>query len=151
MLFAAWRARLEAVRAGLLSAQGDARAGTRVDGEHRPANRGERGAVTTQGYLAAGIGERLAALDGALELLDRMPADPRHKAVTGAQITLEDEGGEVVELAILPGGDGTEVEGVRVVSPEAPIAKAIWGREEDEEARIVRGGQATDWVLVAVR
>ena len=58
-LVAAWRAELEDRAAALRSSQAAAGAGTRVDGTHRPANRGERAAVTAQGYLAHGLGQRL--------------------------------------------------------------------------------------------
>ncbi len=146
-LFASWRAHLQGVRDGLLGAQGQARAGTRVDGEHRPENRGERAAVTTQGYLAAGIGARLAELNAALDVLDRMAPEPRERAVTGALITLADGEGRERILAILPGGDGTAVEAVRVVSPEAPVARALWGRVEGDEVELPGSGA---WEVVDV-
>lgn len=149
-LFAAWAEHLRGVRAGLVSAQGDATAGARVDGDHRPQNRGERGAVTAQGYLAAGLGARLAALDAALDLLDRIEPSARDRAVTGAVVSLESEAGEALALAILPGGDGSAVEGVVVVSPEAPVAVAVWGRSAGEELTLVRGGQAASWEVVDV-
>lgn len=149
-MFAAWRTHLEGVRDGLLEAQGDARAGTRVDGTHRPANRGERGAVTTQGYLAAGIGQRMAALDAALELLDRMPPSPRPKVVTGAQVVLERDAGDTLVLAILPGGDGTELAGHVIVSPDAPVARALWGKEPGDEVTLTRAGERQDWSIETV-
>ena len=52
--FELWRAELQRRRALHAARQAEARAGTRVDGDHRPENRGERAAVTTQGYLAIG-------------------------------------------------------------------------------------------------
>ena len=82
-LFDAWRAHLDALRDDLLGEQGAARAGARVDGSHRPANRGERAAVTSQGYLAHGLAQRLATLDAAVDLLDRMAPTRRSAVVTG--------------------------------------------------------------------
>lgn len=149
-LFEAWRTHLRGVRDGLTAAQGDARAGTRVDGDHRPENRGERAAVTTQGYLAAGIGARLAALDAALDLLDRMDPSPRSSAVTGAVVEVENDE-QTLCFAILPGGDGTAIDGVAVVSPEAPVARALWGLVEDDEATLTRGGARSEWTVVTVR
>ena len=67
-LIDAWKAHLQEGRAVLLAGQTAARAGTRVDGSHRPENRGERAAVTSQGYLAQGLAQRLEALDADLAL-----------------------------------------------------------------------------------
>ena len=150
-LFDAWRRRLSVLRDELRGEQGAARAGTRVDGSHRPANRGERAAVTSQGYLAHGLAQRLAAIDAALELLERMAPTPRATVVTGAQVELEHtETGESLAVAVLPGGDGTDLGGVRVVSPEAPIARALWGRSEDDEVELRRGGASASWVIAQV-
>ena len=144
-LFAAVRARLEEQRAELVRSQGDAVSGARVDGAHRPANRGERAAVTSQGYLSAGIGQRLAELDAALSLLDRVDPSPREKVATGALVEV-DHGGRERRLVLLPGGLGMDVDGVTVLSPDAPLAQALWGLEEGEEARF--RGEAVEIVAV---
>lgn len=127
-VFEAVREALEAQRDEVKRSQGEAVSGTRVDGTHRPANRGERAAVTSQGYLSAGLAQRLAELDGALELLERIDPGPRERVVTGARVVVEQNGVERT-LVLLPGGLGRTVAGVTVLSPEAPLAQALWGRE----------------------
>ena len=71
-IVAAWRSLLSDRLLTHESSKDAARSGTRVDGEHRPSNRGERAAVTTQGYLAHAFGERSLALQSSLEQLDAM-------------------------------------------------------------------------------
>ena len=61
-LVTAWERILQDRLQSLSSSQDAARSGTRVDGEHRPSNRGERAAVTSQGYLAHGLGARAMAI-----------------------------------------------------------------------------------------
>ncbi len=150
-LFARWGAHLQGLRDALREAQEEARAGTRVDGAHRPSNRGERAAVTGQGYLAAGLADRIAALDAALDLLGRMQPAPRDTVVTGAQVVLEcEEGGATLHLAILPGGDGSVIDEWLVVSVDSPIARASWGRSVDDDVELTRQGESATWVLVEV-
>ena len=88
-IVAAWRSLLSDRLLTHESSKDAARSGTRVDGEHRPSNRGERAAVTTQGYLAHAFGERSLALQSSLEQLDAMGLDPRDEVVIGAVLTLE--------------------------------------------------------------
>jgi hypothetical protein len=76
-LIAAFRALMAERREALLSTSADAQAGARVDGDHRPANRGERGAVSQQAALAHGLKVRAAELERTLELLDEVPREPR--------------------------------------------------------------------------
>jgi hypothetical protein len=106
-----------------------ARAGTRVDGTHRPSNRGERAAVTSQGYLTHGLTARLAELKAHVDHLDRVDPGPRDRAVLGAIITLDN--GE--HYALLPGGQGVRIEvdstSVVVLSRSAPLAQALQGLE----------------------
>ena len=85
----AWRALLSARLHTHEASKDAARSGTRVDGEHRPSNRGERAAVTTQGYLAHAFGERSLALQTSLEQLEAMGLGPRDEVVIGAVLTLD--------------------------------------------------------------
>jgi len=132
-VFAAWRRHLQQSIDDLVRVSEAARAGTRVDGSHRPANRGERAAVTTQGYLTHGLGARLAELRAHLDLLDKVDPGPRTRFVMGAIVTLE--GG--ARYALLPGGQGmtVHVDSVPTVilSPDAPLARALAGLEAGDE------------------
>ena len=124
-----------------------ARDGTRVDGDHRPDSRGERAAVTSQGYLALGIGPRQEGVRGALALLPRIGVGPRDTVCPGALVTLARVEGGVSQFLVLPGGQGDELEGVVVLSPEAPLVRALRGLGVGEEAELEVGGKM---VLVEV-
>ncbi len=71
-LLAAFEALLSERAVALRETRDAARAGMRVDAGHRPTNRGERAAVTSQGYLAAGLNARLEEFEGALADLSRI-------------------------------------------------------------------------------
>ncbi len=135
-IIAAWTQQLRERRASLAASADAARSGTRVDGDHRPANRGERAAVTSSGYLIAGLQARLGELDEALQLLDRVGEAPRSKAVTGALVSYRgDESGDR-RCVILPGGDGSQVHGVIVVSPASPLGRALWGLQAGDATEL---------------
>ncbi|MCB9678698.1 MAG: GreA/GreB family elongation factor [Alphaproteobacteria bacterium] len=132
-------AALKAQEADLVRSQRDATASMRVDGDHRPTNRGERGAVTSAGYLTAGIEQRLTEVRDALDLLERTGDGPRDKAVTGALVTVEDDDGTERCFYLFPGAPGVEAAGATVVSPDSPVGRALWGLEVDDGCEIPGG------------
>src|SRR5690606_18796738 len=85
-LIAAFRTHLASTLADLTRESGVARGGTRVDGTHRPENRGERAAVTAQGYLTAGLEQRAAELRAHLDHLDAIDPSPRERVSPGALV-----------------------------------------------------------------
>ena len=131
-----------------------ARAGTRVDGSHRPANRGERAAVTSQSYLALGLGQRAEALRDHLALLARIGPEPRDEVTSGALVTLEDEHGDCMHVLLLPGGEGTVLhtpEGpVTILSPRAPLVRDLIGEPVGGDAVVLRGGQEVCVEVIAI-
>jgi len=139
-LLTQWHAELRARLRALESGQAAARAGTRVDGSHRPENRGERAAVTTQGYLAHGLQQRIQSLAEQLRLLDEVGFDPREQVVVGAWISLETETGARREIAILPGGDATtltvDTHRVQILSPDSPLVQPLRGLEAGDGAEV---------------
>ena len=132
-IFAAWRSELETRSSAAHAGQLTARAGTRVDGSHRPANRGERGAVTAQGYLALGLGQRAAELAEHLRLLDEVGFGPRETLVVGAVGQIQITGQSCKTVAVVPGGDATwldielEAEQLRVqyLSAASPLIRQL--------------------------
>lgn len=149
-LIASYRRYLHDTRRDLKRGSSSARQGTRVDGEHRPNNRGERAAVTSSGYLSAGLQQRIDELDAALVLLDRVGTGTRSRAVMGAWLEVEDEDGTPRQLVLLPGGQGVRLEGpsgpVTVLSPEAPLARALAGCTEGDD-RMFRGEElVVSWI-----
>jgi len=149
-LAAALRALLEERLSALQAGQSAARDGTRVDGSHRPVNRGERAAVTSQGYLALGLAERAAVLRADLELLDQVDLGPAQEVRPGARVTLVCEAGEVERLLVLPGGQGDVIEGVTIISPRAPLARSLAGLEVGASVTVQRGGRSVDLEVEAV-
>lgn len=153
-LIDAWKAHLQEGRAVLLAGQTAARAGTRVDGSHRPENRGERAAVTSQGYLAQGLAQRLEALDADLALLTRVGGGARATVAMGAVVGLEEGNGARRWVAVLPGGDATPLpygdETCLVLSPRAPIVRRLLGLEEGDVAEVERGGVLEEWEIVSL-
>jgi len=138
---------LRARRDTLIGAQADARAGTRVDGDHRPENRGERAAVSSQGYLAHGLATRMAELTTMLEALELVRTEPCERVGSGALVEIVDESDEARILYVLPGGQGDRLDGVVVVSPRAPILRTLAGAAVGDAREVTRGGR-TEWMEV---
>lgn len=53
-------------------------------------------------------------------------------------------------ILVLPGGQGDDVQGVRVISPRSPLARALVGREPGELITVRRGGRRVELELDAV-
>lgn len=141
-LVALWRSVLEARLQSLDATQSAARAGTRVDGAHRPENRGERAAVTSQGYLAHGLQQRMDELAQQLRLVDDMGSGVRNEVVVGAWLAIEDETGHQQQMVIFPGGDATVLTmhdaSIQVLSPSSPLLQPLMGLEAGDAA-VLRG------------
>jgi transcription elongation GreA/GreB family factor len=139
-LIRAWRQVLEDRLQSLGATQSSAREGTRVDGSHRPSNRGERAAVTSQAYLAHGLQQRMEKLGEQLRLLEEMGSEARDRVVVGAWIEIETEQGERRQIAVFPGGDATRLvvggDPVQVLSPSSPLLQPLLGLEEGEGAEV---------------
>jgi transcription elongation GreA/GreB family factor len=144
---------LDARIADLAQGVAAAKDGMRVDGDHRPASRGERGAVSSQGALRAGLLSRIAELEGARASLAMLPTEPRDRVGLGALARIDD-GERPGWVAILPGGQGTEVLAeapVTVVSLRSPLARALHGLEEGDVALLQRPGGEVELEVLAVR
>lgn len=128
-----------------------ARAGTRVDGTHRPENRGERAAVTNQGYLIQGLQQRRAEVQAHLDLLARISPGPRSRVAAGALFEIEDEHQRRAWYLVLPGGQGLELGDVTVLSPESPIARALHGLAEGDTATVTYGTREVEVEVLSVR
>jgi len=128
-----------------------AKDGMRVDGDHRPSSRGERGAVSSQGALRAGLLARIAELKDAAAALGTIPVDVQRVRVGPGAVVRTDDGERQQWLAVLPGGQGNEVLGrVRVVSPVAPIARALAGLEEGDSVEFVRPSGDVDLEVLQI-
>lgn len=140
--------RAEALRA----TQQAAKTGMRVDEGHRPANRGERAAVTSQGYLAAGMAERLASVEHHLILLGTLDFGPRSRVGAGALARLEQDDGTERSYFLLPGAQGDALaDGVTALSPKSPLARAMIGLEEGDSFHVMLQGRDLELTLLGVR
>ena len=153
-IISAWRQALSSRLETLQSSQDAARSGTRVDGEHRPSNRGERAAVTSQGYLAHAFGARSVTLKTSLEQLDDMGDGPRDEVVIGAVITIRVDDEAPQTLALLPGGDATvlHVDGreVTVLSASSPLATQLRDAEVDDTLEVDLSGRVCELTLLTI-
>jgi len=146
-----WRARLSESLGQLERSKDAARSGTRVDGEHRPSNRGERGAVTTAGYLAQGLAQRADSLREHLENLEAMGAGPRDGIVIGALIELSLDGAPSERIALFPGGDATRLScGVQVLSAQSPMAVQLQDAEAGDFVDLQLGPREVEVEVIAI-
>ena len=130
-----------------------ARSGTRVDGDHRPANRGERGAVTSQGYLAGALAGRVAMLEEALRQLDLLAPGRRERVAPGALVAVEDDDGQVSRFLVAPGAAAlrlTSLPDVVALSPSAPKVRALYGARVGDAEVIELGGRELTLEIVAI-
>lgn len=137
-LVVAFSAELQGRVAALSAGGAAAVAGARVDGAHRPENRGERGAVSAQGWLAEGLDRRRAALQADLARLAEVSLDAKHAVGPGALVQVEDEAGDVDVFFVLPGAAGERLGGLRLLSPASPMVRALHGRAEGDQAEVQR-------------
>ena len=153
-LVARWRGCLEDKLDALQRGRDSARAGTRVDGDHRPENRGERASVTSQGYLAHGLAQRIAELKASLTQLDDMGCARRDKVRVGALVQVEDEDSHISWLAIFPGGDATVLEqnglSLRVLSATSPLARSLAGHDAGDCVEVTQGETVSELEVLVV-
>ncbi len=145
------RALLEARHDELMRAADAARAGARVDGVHRPATRGERGAVSGEGALAGALAQRAAEVVAALRALDALDTGPRDRGAPGALVTVEEADGAVSAWLLAPGASGEDLgDGVRALSPASPLGRALIGCGVGDEVRWEAGGRERAGEVVGV-
>lgn len=83
-----------------------------------------------------------------LQVVDRLPADTS-RVYFGAFVTLEDDDGEAMTLRIV-GHDETDT-AKRWISIDAPLAKALLGKEEDDEVTVAAPGGETTYLITEIR
>lgn len=131
--------RLRALESSLSAA----RDGTRLDLQDRPANRGERAAVSAEGYLAEALATRLQENRDARVLLDRVLLTAREEVAPGALVTLTTAQGGRRVLFLVPGGQGeildTPEGPVSVLSPVSALGRALRGSVEGDRVPIEGG------------
>jgi hypothetical protein len=105
--------------------------------------------VTAQGYLALGLGQRVAVLDEQLRLLDEVGTATRSEIVVGALLRLGEEDTEPRWIGVLPGGDATRVEitdgqassPVQILSTASPLIRQLRACGPGDAEEVSVGGR----------
>ena len=124
--------------------------------ESRPEDpKDTRGLETS--YLARGLGEKAAALDREIKLLEflpRMVFAEDSPVSAGALATIEDEEGEIFYYLVLPCAGGVQITvnrgTVRVVTPTSPIGAALLGKRCGDDVEVKTKGRNREFSLIAV-
>lgn len=84
-----------------------------------------------------------------------MDPGEREQVAAGAWVEIEDEQGRQQRYLLLPGGQGDRLEGpegaVTVISPSAPLARALRGLGEGDEAHVHLDGGRLSVEILRVR
>lgn len=103
-----------------------------------------------QSYLARGHALRVEELEAAVLAVARLPAGGAGPRVgLGAVVTVDDDGA-TTRYYLAPWGGGVVLGDVHVVTPQAPIGRALLGREVDDEVEVQRPGGARTLVITAI-
>jgi transcription elongation GreA/GreB family factor len=109
--------------------------------------------ATEASYLARGQAARVedlrAGYGAAVALAVGEPKGGR--VAVGALVIVEEDGAEEA-LFVAPAGGGTKLAGgtVRVLTPEAPLGRALLGKEAGDEVDVVLGGKTRSLAIVRV-
>lgn len=109
---------------------------------------------TETSYVARGLAMRVAELREASAALANFALrsfGDDHAIAAGALVTVEDDDGAREQYFIAPAGGGQVIDGVRVVTPAAPLARALLGSRVDDEVSLAspRGRRVMTIVGVA--
>jgi transcription elongation factor GreB len=83
-----------------------------------------------------------------LQVVDRLPANT-DKIFFGAYVSLEDEEGETLDIRIV-GHDELDTQ-KRWISIDAPLAKALLGKEVDDDVTVLTPNGETFYTVTAIR
>jgi Transcription elongation factor, GreA/GreB, C-term len=130
-----------------------------VDGatheENRPENDKDTRALE-QSYLARGQAQRVVELQDAVNKLKALElrAFTPISAIGLSALVAVDDGRELVHYFIAPAGGGVKVElagiEVRVVTPQAPIARALLGKRQGDDLDVRTPQGVTECSIASV-
>jgi transcription elongation GreA/GreB family factor len=107
-------------------------------------------------YLASGQAARARELETTIAALAAAPLrafGPGDAIALGALVTLE-SADKTERVLVCSGGGGTSIDDgegvVRVVTPEAPLGRALLGKTSGEEIELVIGGKKREFVVAGV-
>ena len=141
-------ARLEEQLATARAAHAAATEGA-ISDEARPENdKDTRG--LEQSYLARGHAQRVAELEAAIAVIEKMATERMSKVAVGALVVVEEEGRERALYVAAHGGGLVLAEQVTVVTPTSPMGRALLGKAIDEDCELVAGGAHRTLAIVEV-
>jgi transcription elongation GreA/GreB family factor len=107
-------------------------------------------------YLAQGQAARARELEATIAALGAQPPrafGPDDTIALGALVELE-SGDKLERVLLCSGGGGASIEDeggpVRVVTPEAPLGRALMGKAAGDEVELVVAGKKRELVVVSV-
>jgi len=103
-----------------------------------------------QSYLARGIAQRVAELEGAVAAITALVPQRLARVAVGALVTVEDDGRERVFLVAQHGGGIELPDEVTVLTPSSPIGRAVLGRRVDDDCEVTVGGARRTLVITAI-
>tara|TARA_B100000530_G_C15777154_1_gene415927 strand:- start:81 stop:428 length:348 start_codon:yes stop_codon:yes gene_type:complete len=115
--------------------------------------------VTAQGYLALGLGQRVADLTEQLRLMEEMGTGPRDVLVVGALGELRLNDGDPKLVAVVPGGDGTWLQvdtpsgpqRIQALSAASPLIRQLRECGDGDIEDIDLGGRAVEVTILRVQ
>ena len=127
-----------------------------IEGATHPEARAENDKDTRgleQSYLARGVAQRVLDLENAVAELTAMKlrvfADGDPVAIS-AVVTV-DEGETQTRYFVAPAGGGSVIgDDIHVITPQAPIGKALVGRRVDEELELKIAGKTRELTIVTL-
>jgi transcription elongation GreA/GreB family factor len=141
-------AQLEQQLASARAAHASATEGA-ISDEARPENdKDTRG--LEQSYLARGHAQRVADLEAAVTVVEKMPTEPLRKISVGAHVVVEEDERERELYVAAHGGGLVLAKQVTVVTPTSPMGRALLGKIADEECELVAGGTQRTLAIVEV-
>ena len=95
---------------------------------------------------------QLAELETALLAVAGLATQaPPTSVRTGALVTTEDDDGHAARYWVCPAGGGLELAGaIKVITPSAPLGRALLGHKAGDELELVVGGKRRTLTIVAI-
>lgn len=108
-----------------------------------------------QSYLARGQASRVEDLRVAIADVEAMPIKdgPEDRpAALGVVLDVEDDEEKRTTYFMAPHGGGTKLQGgVQVITPKAPLGRALLGKRAGDETEIVLAGKSKTLSIVSIR
>ncbi len=104
-----------------------------------------------QSYLARGQAQRVVELETAIALVQQLTTAPCTQVAAGAIVEAVDDDDNRKRFYIAAAGGGlTLLDRVVVLTPSAPIARALWAKKLGDECELSTGAKRRTLTIVAI-